>query len=136
MTSEKKVQKAVFTRGFYEGYDLSHVALYHAEYFKKLLKISDLEITKNLIKQVLAKAYPFLTLCINHTPISPAIKAVCSATNLTVFQRKLEIAPTIARNASMAFPASLLSTSAILSNHFLKVSSSFDENLLPLKKHL
>ena len=136
MTSEKKVEKVVFTRGFYEGYDLSHVALYDAEYLKKVLKMSDLEKTKNLIKQVLAKAYPFLTLCINHTPISPAIRAVCSATNPTVFQRKLEIAPTIAGNASMAFPVSLLSASATLSNHFLKVSSSFDENLLPLKKHL
>ena len=34
--------------------------------------------------------------------------------------------PTIAGNASTAFPASLLSASSSLSNHFFKVSLSFD----------
>ena len=45
------------------------------------------------------------------------------------FPRKLKITPTtlptIACNASTAFPASLLSASANLSNHFFKVPSSF-----------
>ena len=47
------------------------------------------------------------------------------------FPRKLKIAPTILStipgNASTAFPASLLSASAYLSNHFFKVPSSFGE---------
>ena len=54
---------------------------------------------------------------------------VCSATNPTAFPRELKIAPTtlptIAANASTAFPASLLSASANLSNHFFKTPSSF-----------
>ena len=45
------------------------------------------------------------------------------------FPRKLKIAsttlPTIAGNASTAFPASLLSAFANLSNHFFKIPSSF-----------
>ena len=73
------------------------------------------------------------THCINHTPMSPATKTikshVCSATSPTAFPRKLKIAPTtlptIAGNASSAFPASLLSASANLSNHFYKVPLSF-----------
>ena len=43
--------------------------------------------------------------------------------------KKLKMAPTtlptIAENASTAFPASLLSESASLSNHFFKIHSSF-----------
>ena len=54
---------------------------------------------------------------------------VCSATNPTAFPKKLKIAPTtlptIVGNASAAFPASLLSASAGLSNHIFKVPSSF-----------
>ena len=73
------------------------------------------------------------THCINHTPMSPATKTikshVCSATSPTAFPRKLKIAPTtlptIAGNASMAFPVSLLSASANLSNHFFKVPLPF-----------
>ena len=50
-----------------------------------------------------------------HTPMSPETKTikayVCPATNPTAFPRKLRIAPTtlptIAGNASTAFPASL-----------------------------
>ena len=53
----------------------------------------------------------------------------CSATNLTAFLKKLKIAPTtlptIAGNASTIFPASLLSASASLPNHFFKIPSSF-----------
>ena len=74
-----------------------------------------------------------LTFCINDQPASPATKTirvhVCSATNSTVFQRKLKIAPTalptMVGNASTAFPVSLLSTSANLFNHFFKTPSSF-----------
>ena len=55
----------------------------------------------------------------------------CSATNLTAFLKKLKIAPTtlptIAGNASTIFPASLLSASASLPNHFFKIPSSFGE---------
>ena len=55
---------------------------------------------------------------------------MCLATNPTAFPRKLKIAPTIlpmiAGNASAAFPASLLSASPSLSNHFLRVPLSFD----------
>ena len=54
---------------------------------------------------------------------------MCSATNPTTFARRLKIAattlPTIAGNASMAFPASLLTAFASLSNHFFKIPSSF-----------
>ena len=54
---------------------------------------------------------------------------MCSATNPTTFPRKLKIAPTtlptIAGNASRAYPASLLSAFAGLSNHFCKILSSF-----------
>ena len=65
--------------------------------------------------------------------MSPAIERikvhVCSATNPMTFPRKLKIAPTIlptmAGNASAAFPASLLSASASLSSHFFKVTLSF-----------
>ena len=53
----------------------------------------------------------------------------CSVTNLTAFLKKLKIAPTtlptIAGNASTIFPASLLSASASLPNHFFKIPSSF-----------
>ena len=65
------------------------------------------------------------------SPTTKTIKAhVCSATNPTTFPRKLKIAPTalptMAGNASTAFPASLLSASASLSNHFFRVPLSFD----------
>ena len=54
---------------------------------------------------------------------------VFSATNPAVFPGKLKIKPTTALstagNASTAFPASLLSASANLSNHFFKAPSSF-----------
>ena len=73
------------------------------------------------------------TLCINHTLISPATKTikahVCSTTNPMAFPKKPRMAPTtlptIARNASTAFTASLLSASANLSNHFFKAPLSF-----------
>ena len=76
---------------------------------------------------------PFLTLCINHTPINLApktIKAhVCSATNPTALPRKFKIAstrlPSIAGNASTAFPASLSSAAANLLNYFFDAPSSF-----------
>ena len=67
---------------------------------------------------------------------------MCSATNPTAFPRKLKIAPTtlptIVGNASTAFPASLLSASTSLSNHFSKTPSSFDGGppLPPLPKTL
>ena len=55
---------------------------------------------------------------------------MCSATNPTAFQKKIKMAPTalptIAGNASTAFPASLLSASANLSNYFFKAPLSFD----------
>ena len=45
------------------------------------------------------------------------------------FQKKLKLVPaplpTIADNASTTFPASLLSASANLSNHFFKIPSTF-----------
>ena len=48
---------------------------------------------------------------------------VCSVTNPTVFPRKLKIAltalPAIAGNTSTAYPESLMSTFASLSNYFL-----------------
>ena len=57
--------------------------------------------------------------------------------NPTVFPRKLKIAPTtlptIASNASTAFPPSLLSAFASLSNYFLKAPSPFGgEPTVPL----
>ena len=66
----------------------------------------------------------------NKNPATKSIKAhVCSATNPTDFPRKLKIAPTtlptIAGDASTAFPASLLSVSAILPRHLFKIPSSF-----------
>ena len=77
------------------------------------------------------------TLCINHTPINPAtetIKAnVCSATNPMALPKRIKIAPTtlsmIAANSSTAFPASLLSVSANLSNHLFKAPLSFAEEI-------
>ena len=62
------------------------------------------------------------------SPLTKTIRThICSATNPTVFPRKLKIAPaalpTIAGNTSTAFPASLLSQSADLSNHFFKAPS-------------
>ena len=57
LTLEKKVEKVAFMRGFYEGYELSHVALYYTEYLRKVLKMSGLDKkTKDLIKQALTKA--------------------------------------------------------------------------------
>ena len=72
-------------------------------------------------------------LCINHTPIGPATKAiifhVCSATNPPALSKKLRMVtttlPTATRNASAAFLASLLSASANLSNHFFETLSFF-----------
>ena len=72
------------------------------------------------------------------SPTTKAIRAhVCSAANPTAFPRKLKIAPTtlptMAGSASVAFPASLLSAFAKLSNHFFKVHLSFDGgSLAPL----
>ena len=126
MTIEKKVEKVVFMAGPYKGYDLSYVALCDTKYLKRMLKISDLEKkTKNLIKQALAKTKLFLTFCINHQPTSPATKTI----KAHVCSGKLKIVPTtlptIADNASTAFPASLLSAFANLSNHFFRIPSSF-----------
>ena len=121
-------------RGPCKNLELSNVALCDTEYLKMALKRSNLDKKiKDLIKQGLANTLPFLTFCINHTPIRPTIKTikahVCSATNPTALPRKLEIAPTtlptIADNASTAFAASLLSAFASLSNHFFKIPSSF-----------
>ena len=70
---------------------------------------------------------------------------VCSVTNPMAFPRKLKLAPatlpTIAGNASTAFPASLLNASAKLSNHFFRHLRLLVENLqylrlLLLLKHL
>ena len=56
MTFKKKVEKVVFTRGPYEGYELSYVAPYDTKHLKKVLKMSGLEKkTKELIKQALAR---------------------------------------------------------------------------------
>ena len=56
LTIKKKVNKVVFMMGPYEGHELSYVALYDTEYFKKALKVSGLnKKIKDLIKQVLAK---------------------------------------------------------------------------------
>ena len=75
LTFEKKVEKVVFMRGYYEGYELSHVAPYDTKYLKKVLKMLSLEKkTKDLIKQALARTQPFLTLCINHAAINPTTK--------------------------------------------------------------
>ena len=82
---------------------------------------------------------PSLTLFINHTPISPAAKTIkahaCSTTNPTAFPRKLKIEPTtlpiMTGNVSKAFPASLLRTFVSLSNHFVKITSSFGGESLP-----
>ena len=70
------------------------------------------------------------------SPARKTIKAhVYSATNPLVLLRKLKIAPTtlptIVGNASTAFPASLLSESASLYNHFLKATLSFGGGLPP-----
>ena len=56
------------------------------------------------------------------SPATKIIKAhICSATNLTVFSRKLTAAPTtlpmLAGDSPAAFPARLLSASANLSNN-------------------
>ena len=64
------------------------------------------------------------------SPTTKTIKAhVCSATNPTASPRKFKMAritlPTMEGNASTAFPASLLSVSASLSNHFFKAPLSF-----------
>ena len=58
MTFEKKVEKAVFIEGPYEGHELSYVALYDTEYLTggQVLKMFSLDKeTKDLIKQALAK---------------------------------------------------------------------------------
>ena len=87
----------------------------------------------------------WLTLCINHTAMSPGTKTikahVFSATNPTTFPKKLKIAPTIlptmAGNASTTFPASVLSASASLPNHFFKPLLSFGgEPPTLVQKHL
>ena len=63
-------------------------------------------------------------------------KNACSPTNPTALLKKLRVAPTtlptIAGNASTAFPESLLSVFANLSNHFFKAPSSFGEQAEPL----
>ena len=55
---------------------------------------------------------------------------VCSATNPTALPKKLKMAPatlpTMAGNASTAFPANLFSVSASLFNYFCKSPLSFD----------
>ena len=70
--------------------------------------------------------------CINHTPMSPATKAikvhVCSATNPMALPKKPKKAPSIG-NTSTAFPASHFSASANLFNYFFKTPSSFDGEL-------
>ena len=110
-----------------------YVALYDTEYLKRVLKMSSISNkTKDLTEQALKKTQPFLTLCINHAPISSATKRikvhVCSATNPTPLPKKPERAlttlPTIAGNTSTAFHASLLSTSASLPNHLFSSPSS------------
>ena len=64
------------------------------------------------------------------SPLTKAIRAhVCSAINPTALPKKPRMPPTafptIAGNASVDFPANLLSASASLSNYFLKTPSSF-----------
>ena len=69
-----------------------------------------------------------------HTPVSPGTKIIkahlWSATNPTGLLETLKIAPTtlstIAGNASIVFPTSLLSASAILFNHLFKTPSFYD----------
>ena len=73
LTIKKKVKRVAFIRGSHEDHELLYVALYNTELYdlKRVLKMSNLDKkTKDLIKQALKKAYPFLTLCINHAPIS------------------------------------------------------------------
>ena len=70
------------------------------------------------------------------SPIAKTIKAhVCSATNPTTFPRKLKIAPTtlptIASNASTAFPTSLLSALLACLTIFSRFPYLLMENLLP-----
>ena len=65
------------------------------------------------------------------SPTTETIRAhVCSTTNPMAFQRKLKMAPRtlpkMAGNASAAFPASLLSASASLSNLFFNIPLSVD----------
>ena len=131
MTIKKEVERVVFMRGPYRGQELSSVALCDTEYLKRALKRSGLD-KKNKEPDKTSTGKD-LTFCINHQPTSPATAIirvhVCSATNPTVFPRKLKIAPkripSKAGNASTAFHASLLSASANLPNHFFKASSSF-----------
>ena len=66
------------------------------------------------------------------SPTTKTTKAyVRSVTNPMAFPRKRKMAPTtlptMAGNALLAFPASLLSASASLSNHFFQGPLSFDE---------
>ena len=64
LTIEKKVEKVVFMRGPYEGYELSYVTSCDIKYLKRVLKMSVLEKkTKDLIKQALANTY-FFFFCI------------------------------------------------------------------------
>ena len=65
-----------------------------------------------------------------HPPPTKTIRVhVCSATYPTAFPRGLKITPTVlpkmGGDASTAFPASLLSASANLFNHFFKTPSFF-----------
>ena len=84
---------------------------------------SQLGMKTNMTK--LISPYFLCTLCINHQPTSPATKTikahVCSVTNPKKFKMAPTTLPTIAGNPSAVFPASLLSASASLSNHFFKV---------------
>ena len=74
------------------------------------------------------------TLCINHTATRPAPKAIkshtCSVTNPTALPKKLKMASStfrkMAGNDLTAFPTSILSASANLSNYFFKTPSSLD----------
>ena len=62
-------------RGPCKNLELSNVALCDTEYLKMALKRSNLDKKiKDLIKQGLANTLPFLTFCINHTPIRPTKK--------------------------------------------------------------
>ena len=128
----------------------SHLAQGHAGWRHHTRQVSFVNITKDKHKtdpkwcagpynKDLAPPYFLNSLRINDTPISPATKTikthVCSATNPMALTRKLKMAsttlPTIAGNASAASPASVLSASANLSNHFLKPLHLFDEEPLP-----
>ena len=56
MTFKKNVEKVVFIRGSYKGYELLYAAPYDTKYLKKVLKMSGLEKkTKDLIKETLAR---------------------------------------------------------------------------------